>query len=320
MPRISIFTPTYNAEKFLASTIESVLRQTFKDWELIIMDGGSKDKTLEIARGFAKNDPRIKIYSEKDEGAWHAICKCAAVATGDFICFMPASDGYVNDRWYEECIKTVDAHPEVSLVWGVPFEINEDGSSRGPHFVYAHYLAQPVAGSRVAMLKEIGRRIISMLSPRNLMRMIRKLSVNRLRTVVAALRPSVMPREEEWFFYWLKTGHFFPDANMFFSRQVYLDCSPKYVLGSKVQGGYMEIYYNFNARGYLSYGLPIPANYGRHHSGQLNVVLRRKNDEYTEWYMNEIAKLRMKLRDQKEMIFIGRDKKPVKRIDLKGRI
>ena len=72
-PMISVITPMYNAEKFLSASINSVLNQTFKDFELILIDDCSTDKTLEIAKSFS--DTRIKILQKKISAipAWRVI-------------------------------------------------------------------------------------------------------------------------------------------------------------------------------------------------------------------------------------------------------
>ncbi len=64
IPRVSIISPILNVEKYITKTLESILNQSFQDWELIIMDGQSKDRTLEIVNVYAKKDLRIRIYSE----------------------------------------------------------------------------------------------------------------------------------------------------------------------------------------------------------------------------------------------------------------
>ena len=64
-PKISIVLPSYNGEKYIAESIQSVIDQSFNDWELIIVNDCSKDKTLEIANSFAKRDSRIRVISNK---------------------------------------------------------------------------------------------------------------------------------------------------------------------------------------------------------------------------------------------------------------
>lgn len=91
MPEVSIITPCYNAEKYLEETIQSVLHQTFQDWEWIITDDGSKDNSIQIIEKY--NDPRIiLIKAEKNGGAGYARNLSLERATGRFITFLDADD------------------------------------------------------------------------------------------------------------------------------------------------------------------------------------------------------------------------------------
>ena len=80
-PKFSIITVTYNAEAVLDDTIQSVVAQTYKEIEYIIVDGGSKDKTLEIAKRYAEK--LSVIISEPDKGLYDAMNKGIRLATGD---------------------------------------------------------------------------------------------------------------------------------------------------------------------------------------------------------------------------------------------
>ncbi|MFD1817368.1 Glycosyltransferase involved in cell wall bisynthesis [Pseudarcicella hirudinis] len=92
--KLSIITITYNAEKFLERTIESVINQTERDFEYLIIDGGSKDGTLDIIRRYGNE---ITNYvSEKDKGIYDAMNKGLRLAKGDYIWFMNAGD-QIND-------------------------------------------------------------------------------------------------------------------------------------------------------------------------------------------------------------------------------
>jgi putative colanic acid biosynthesis glycosyltransferase len=95
-PLISIITVVYNGEEFLEKTVKSVLNQTYKNIEYIIVDGNSTDKTIKIIK---KYEHKITYWiSEKDEGIYDAMNKGARLATGDFINFMNADDIiYTND-------------------------------------------------------------------------------------------------------------------------------------------------------------------------------------------------------------------------------
>lgn len=91
MPEVSIITPSYNSEKYITETIQSVLSQTLTDWEWIITDDKSSDKTVEIIEQY--KDPRIiLIKSKENAGAGHARNLSLEKATGRFITFLDADD------------------------------------------------------------------------------------------------------------------------------------------------------------------------------------------------------------------------------------
>ena len=91
MPEVSIITPCYNSSKFLQQTIDSVLNQTFTDWEWLITDDKSTDNSVEIIRKV--NDERIKLtVAEKNSGAGHARNLSLEKASGRFITFLDADD------------------------------------------------------------------------------------------------------------------------------------------------------------------------------------------------------------------------------------
>ncbi|MGJ8715871.1 MAG: glycosyltransferase family 2 protein [Maribacter stanieri] len=96
MNLVSIITPVYNSEKYLADNISSVLAQTYKNWELILVDDCSSDTSEIICKSFEKNDSRIKYYRlAKNSGAGIARNKAIEVANGKFIAFLDS-----DDTWY----------------------------------------------------------------------------------------------------------------------------------------------------------------------------------------------------------------------------
>lgn len=100
MPKISIITPTYNSENTLHGTVNALLRQTFSDFEYIIIDGVSKDGTVEKMKSFIpdfeKKGVEVRIVSEPDKGVYDAMNKGISLAKGELI-------GITNsDDWYED--------------------------------------------------------------------------------------------------------------------------------------------------------------------------------------------------------------------------
>lgn len=96
--KISIITATFNSAATVRDTIESVLRQTHPDWELIIKDGGSKDDTLEICRELSeRTDGRMKIISSPDRGIYDAMNQGVEAATGDVVGLLNSDDFYTSD-------------------------------------------------------------------------------------------------------------------------------------------------------------------------------------------------------------------------------
>ena len=101
IPYVSIITPCYNCEKYLKETIDSVINQTFKDWEMIIVDDCSTDSSYKIALDAAKLDPRILVYkNEQNKGACFSRNFATDKAKGKFLAFLDS-----DDIWYAEKLK-----------------------------------------------------------------------------------------------------------------------------------------------------------------------------------------------------------------------
>lgn len=91
----SIVTPVFNRPDFLEQTIKSVLSQQFKDYEYIIVDGGSKDKTLNIIK---KYESKIHLISEKDKGMYDALYKGFSIASGKYFMWLNSDDFFVDEK------------------------------------------------------------------------------------------------------------------------------------------------------------------------------------------------------------------------------
>lgn len=102
MPKVSVITPAYNAAPYLEETVKSVQAQTFTDWEMIIVDDCSKDKTYHIANALAEKDPRIKVFqNEINSGVAVTRNKALDAATGEFIAFLDS-----DDLWHPKKLET----------------------------------------------------------------------------------------------------------------------------------------------------------------------------------------------------------------------
>lgn len=92
MKKISIILPVYNTEKYIAKCIESILSQTYKNFELIIINDGSKDGTENIIKEYAQKDTRIKYKSVENGGVYKARNIALGMVTGEYICFIDSDD------------------------------------------------------------------------------------------------------------------------------------------------------------------------------------------------------------------------------------
>jgi glycosyltransferase involved in cell wall biosynthesis len=310
-PRISILMPVFNAERYIGATIETVIAQTYTDWELIVMDGASTDATAAIARRYAEQHPAIRVVSEPDQCQNHGLTKAAVLARGEFITILAASDGYLATDWYARSMTAMDRNPEVSLVWGIPFDMSEEGQLLAPHFIYAHLLHTAGDFSQASILRKILSKL-DIRHPSSILAFFKKVNRSNVTALRHMLRQEDPPQKQAWFEYWLTTGVIFPDGNMIVGRKAYFDCMPQYVLGSRTPIDWMEFYYNFNARGYLAYCIPIPANFGRIHRGQLAEAIRLFTESTKQRYFERIARLRAEYaRDPDRRHFIDRAGRPL---------
>ena len=101
--KISILIPAYNTGRYIAECIESVIAQTYRNLEIIIVDDGSTDNTKAIAERYALNDSRINVVAISHEGVSTARNVCMSHATGDYILFVD-SDDWIGDNLCRELI------------------------------------------------------------------------------------------------------------------------------------------------------------------------------------------------------------------------
>lgn len=106
MDKISVIIPVYNVEKYLSACIKSILNQTHRNLELILIDDGSKDNSGQICDEFAKKDSRIRVIHQENGGVSVARNKGVDISEGDYIAFVD-SDDFVAPNMYESLLKAI---------------------------------------------------------------------------------------------------------------------------------------------------------------------------------------------------------------------
>ena len=115
IPRISVLMPAYNSEQYIAEAIESILNQTFTDFEFIIINDGSTDNTAKIVKEYAKKDKRIKfIDNEQNQGFIATLNQCLDIATGKYVAKMDSDDISLPDRFSAQ-VEFLDSNPDYGM-------------------------------------------------------------------------------------------------------------------------------------------------------------------------------------------------------------
>ncbi|RZJ52710.1 MAG: glycosyltransferase [Flavobacterium sp.] len=125
MPDISIIMPAFNAEIFITESIESIINQTYKNWELIIVDDGSTDKTAEIIKTFRNLDDRIKYIYQENGKQGKARNLGIKDSKGHYIAFLDADDIWTDDKLAIE-LDEINKQKNVDLIFSQGFNLSEN--------------------------------------------------------------------------------------------------------------------------------------------------------------------------------------------------
>ena len=128
MPRVSVIIPTYNRARFIAETVQSVLDQTFTDFEIVIVDDGSTDNTREVMGSF--QDSRIKYIYQKNNGVCIARNNAINASSGEYLAFLDSDDVLLRNS-LEKRVEVLDRHPEVGFSYGQAYLMDEGGQVFG---------------------------------------------------------------------------------------------------------------------------------------------------------------------------------------------
>lgn len=126
-PLVSVLMTAYNREKYIAEAIESVIASTYQNWELIIVDDCSSDKTVEIARSYEAKDSRIKVYiNEENLGDYPNRNRAASYAKGKYLKYVDADD-MIYPHGLDVMVRSIEQFPEAGLA------ISRNASTRYPY-------------------------------------------------------------------------------------------------------------------------------------------------------------------------------------------
>lgn len=161
-PLVSVIMPVYNSERYLQEAVESILNQTFKDFELIIMAGSSTDSTDLILESYLGKDNRIKVFHQVVEGLAASLNQGCLLAKGQYIARMDSDDRCLLQR-LERQVSYMETHPEIGVLGTWARYIDESGqqvaSARtltNPNLIEFHlYFANCIIHSSVIMRREI---------------------------------------------------------------------------------------------------------------------------------------------------------------------
>lgn len=118
MPKVSVIVPSYNLAAYLPETLESVAAQTFRDWECIIVENGSTDRSPEVAAAFSARDGRFRVLPlPQNAGVAVARNRGLAAAEGEYVLFLDADD-LLSPGYMAAAVAALDADPSLTVVYG----------------------------------------------------------------------------------------------------------------------------------------------------------------------------------------------------------
>lgn len=145
---VSIVVATYNSQSTLSICLDSILSQSLQDWECIIVDGLSKDKTLQIIKSYADKDYRFRIVSEKDKGIFDALNKGVKLAKGEWIYVLGSDDILVSDGLE----RLVNCSKGYDIVYGNTIDKYPNGVKRFPQSKDFHLVVKNMFCSHQALI------------------------------------------------------------------------------------------------------------------------------------------------------------------------
>src|SRR5215831_20336805 len=143
MPRVSVILPSYNHERFVGLALDSVLAQTYQDFEIVITDDGSTDRSVEVLTAYRQRDPRIKLFVNRVNYETHSVNNCIQHSSGQYLAMLSSDDEFSPAKLATQ-VSFLDDHPEVAAVFTDARIVNEHGHDLvDPTHFYSTIFTQP---------------------------------------------------------------------------------------------------------------------------------------------------------------------------------
>ena len=166
-PKVSVNICCYNGDKYLQPTIDSIFKQTYADFEIVIIDDGSKDKTQQIVRSY--HDDRIKYHYQENHGLSYSRNKARSCSRGEYIAIVDQDDIWYPEK-LERQVKILDHEPDLGLVYSDANYIDSSGRINGSFFhdlapqrgnvtkglLSGNFIPCPTVLLRLGLLKQTG--------------------------------------------------------------------------------------------------------------------------------------------------------------------
>ncbi len=161
LPLVSVIIPAYNAEKFIVATLESVLSQSYQKIEVVIVDDGSRDRTVEIVREFAAKDRRIILFQQSNSGVAAARNLAIQKSKGEYIAPIDADDIWCTQKLEKQVQCLLQGSQSVGLVYTWTHHIDEEGLPTGTYHrcnlegnvLTAMFIEEPIGNASVPLIR-----------------------------------------------------------------------------------------------------------------------------------------------------------------------
>ena len=154
MPKISIIVPIYNAEKVLKRCVDSILNQSYKNFELILINDGSKDKSIDIINEYKEKDERIKVIDNKNKGVSETRNIGIKTSKGEYIQFIDADD-FIDPYMIEETLKEIEKKKADSVITGLYLDIESENEIKSSKQTFEYKIEEGNSNIAVAVMDRL---------------------------------------------------------------------------------------------------------------------------------------------------------------------